>query len=81
MAYPDGSLVAVDPSDSQPGGQVQHVLQDFFIELEVGELSLPLQRAEVDLVWGQVLGEPKRNQTAEKKVTNTFFMQTVASQI
>lgn len=58
MTYPDGSFVAVDPSDSQPGRQVEHVLQDFFIKLEVGELTLPLQCAEVDLVGGQVLGEP-----------------------
>lgn len=35
-AHPNGSFVAVDPGDSQPGGQVEHVLQDLLIELQVG---------------------------------------------
>ena len=61
--YPDGCFVAVDPCDRQPGGQVKHVLQNLLIEFKVGQLPLPLQRAQVDLVRGQVLGEPEeRNQ-------------------
>ena len=65
VTYPDGSFVAVDPSDSQPGRQVKHVLQNLLIKLEVGQLPFPLQCAEVDLVWGQILGEPERR-TQEK---------------
>lgn len=57
--YPDGSFVAVNPSDSQPSGQVEHVLQNLFIELKVRQLPLPLQCAQIDLVRGQILGEPK----------------------
>lgn len=62
--YPDGGFVAVNPCDSEPGGQVQHVLQNLLIELQVGQLPLPLQRAEVDLVRGQVLGEPEEEETS-----------------
>lgn len=36
VAHPNGSFVAVDPGDSQPGGQVEHVLQNLLIELQVG---------------------------------------------
>lgn len=60
VTYPDGGFVAVDPSDSQPGRQVKHILQNLFIELEVGELPLPFQRAQIYLVRGQILGEPKK---------------------
>lgn len=35
-AHPNGSFVAVDPGDSQPGGQVEHVLQNLLVELQVG---------------------------------------------
>lgn len=68
MTYPDGGFVAVDPCDSQPSRQVKHILQNLFIELEVGELPLPLQRTQIDLVRGQILGEPKQGD--KKKVKN-----------
>lgn len=72
LSHPDCSLVAVDPGDSQPGGKVQHVLQHLLIQLQVGQLALALQRAEVDLVWGQVLGEPSYKGMGERLVKETI---------
>lgn len=57
-AHPDGCLVAVDPGDGEPGGQLQHILQHLLIQLQVGQLPLPLQGAQVDFVWREILGEP-----------------------
>lgn len=55
---PDGGPVAVDPGDGQPGRQFQHILQNLFIQLQMGQLTLPFQRAQVDFVWGKILREP-----------------------
>lgn len=66
LTYPDGGFIAVDPGDSKPGRQVQHVLQYLFIKLEVGQLPLPLQRTDIDLVRGQILGEPKEMRPDKK---------------
>lgn len=60
VTHSNGSFVAVDTCDGQPGRKVEHVLQNLFIELKIGQLPLPLQGTQVDLVWGQVLGEPKQ---------------------
>lgn len=64
-AYPYSSLVAVDAGDGQPCGQIQHVLQDLLIQLQVGQLALSLQCAQVDLIWGEVLREPTQDQSTE----------------
>lgn len=61
-SYPYSSLVAVDTGDGQPGGQIQHVLQHFLIQLQVGQLTLSLQCAQVDLIWGEVLSEPTQDE-------------------
>jgi len=58
QTYPYSSLVAVDTGDGQPGGQIQHVLQDLLIQLQVGQLTLSLQCAQVNLIRGEVLSEP-----------------------
>ena len=63
--HPDGSLVAEHTVDGQPGGQVQQALEDLLIQLQVGELALPLQRTQVDLVRGQVLRKPAERRGAE----------------
>ena len=75
MTYPDGSLVAVDPSDSQPGRQIKHVLKNLFIKLQIGQLSFPLQCTQVYLVRGQVLCEPKGKKKFEK--TNEIDKRTI----
>ena len=64
--YPNGGLVAVDTGDGQPGGQVQHVLQNLLVQLQVGKLPFPLERAQVDLVRGEVLGESGRRHKVNK---------------
>lgn len=56
--HPDGSLVAEHTVDGQPGWQVQQTLENLLIQLQVGELALPLQRAQVDFVRRQVLSKP-----------------------
>lgn len=61
-SYPYSSLVAVDTGDGQPGGQIQHVLQHLLIQLQVGQLTLSLQCAQVDLIWGEVLSEPTQDE-------------------
>lgn len=61
-SYPYSSLVAVNTGDGQPGGQIQHVLQHLLIQLQVGQLTLSLQCAQVDLIWGEVLSEPTQRQ-------------------
>lgn len=50
VPHPDSSLIAAHPVDGQPGGQVQQALEDLLIQLQVCQLTLPLQRAQVDLV-------------------------------
>jgi len=66
-AHPDGRLVAVDPGDCKPGGQLQHILQHLLIQLQVGQLPLPLQGAQVDFVWREILGEPTREERGDSK--------------
>lgn len=63
LTDPYSSLVAVDTGDSQPGGQIQHVLQDLLVQLQVGQLALSFQRAQVDLIWGEVFCEPTGGKT------------------
>ena len=58
VPHPDCGLVAAHTVDGQPGGQVQQTLQNLLVQLQVGQLPLPLQSAQVDLVWRQVLSEP-----------------------
>lgn len=41
VSYPDGGLIAEDFINGEPGGQIQHVLQNLLIKLQVGELALP----------------------------------------
>lgn len=50
LPHPNCSLVTFHAVDSQPGGQVQKVLKNLLVQLQVGELTFPLQRAQVDLV-------------------------------
>lgn len=50
FTHPDGGLVAAHTVDGQPGGQVQQALEDLLVQLQVGQVTLPLQRAQVDLV-------------------------------
>lgn len=76
VTYPDGSFVAVDPSDSQPGRQVKHVLQNLFIKLEVGQLPLPLQCTQIDLVRGEILGEPEERNQVKCYLCNWFKVKT-----
>lgn len=66
-AHPDRSLVAVDAGDGEPGGQLQHILQHLFIQLQVGQLPLPFQCAQVDLVWREILGKPTREEREDSK--------------
>lgn len=61
VAHPDGGLVAAHAVDGQPCGQVQQALEDLLVQLQVGQLALALQRAQVDLVRRQVLGKPARD--------------------
>ena len=72
-SHPDCSFVAVDPGDSQPGRQVQHVLENLLVQLQVGQLALPLQGAQVDLVRGQVLSEPSQEEE-KKKIRSIIFI-------
>lgn len=58
LPYADGGLVAAHAVDGQPGGKVQQTLEHLLVQLQVGQLALALQRAQVDLVGRQVLGEP-----------------------
>lgn len=51
VAHPDGGLVAAHTVDGQPGGQIQQALEDLLVQLQVGQVTLPLQRAQVDLIW------------------------------
>lgn len=74
LSYPDGSLVAAHFVDGQPGGQVQHALQYLLIQLQVGELALALQRAQVDLVWGQVLSKPAGGRGRRGGERRTFVL-------
>lgn len=64
VPHPDGGLIAAHTVDRQPGGQVQEALENLFIQLQVGELALPLQRAQVDLVRRQVLSKPRKRRNA-----------------
>lgn len=66
-AHPDRRLVTVDPSDGKPGGQLQHILQHLFIQLQVGQLPLPFQRAQVDFVWREILGKPTKEERGNSK--------------
>lgn len=61
LTHSDGSLVAAHTVDGQPCGQVQQALEDLLVQLKVGQLALALQRAQVDLVWGQVLSKSARD--------------------
>lgn len=54
----DGGPIAVDPSDGQPGRQFQNILQNLFVQLQMGQLTLPFQSAQVDFVRGKILSEP-----------------------
>lgn len=66
-AHPDGRLVAVDPGDGEPGGQLQHILQHLLVQLQVGQLPLPLQRAQVDFVWREILRKPTREERRDSE--------------
>lgn len=61
LTHPDGGLVAAHTVDGQPCGQVQQALEDLLVQLQVGQLAFALQCAQVDLVWGQVLGKSARD--------------------
>ena len=61
MPHPDGGFVAAHAVDGQPGGQIQQALENLLVQLQIGELALPLQRAQVDLVRRQVLSKPTRH--------------------
>ena len=58
VTHPDGGLVAAHTVDGQPSRQVQQALEDLLVQLQVGQVTFPLQRAQVDLVWWQVLSKP-----------------------
>jgi len=58
VSYPDGGLIAEDFINGEPGGQIQHVLQNLLIQLQVGKLALPFQSAQINLIWGEVLSKP-----------------------
>lgn len=57
-SHPDRGPVAVDPGDGQSGRKLQHILQNLFIQLQMGQLTLPFQSAQVDFVRGKILSEP-----------------------
>lgn len=57
-SHSDSGFVAVNTADGEPRGQIQHVLQNFLIQLQVGQLTFSLQRAQVDLIWRKVLRKP-----------------------
>ncbi len=57
--YPDRHPVAGGLAESEPAGQLEQLRQDVLVQLQVPQLALALQSAQVDLVGGQVLGEPE----------------------
>ncbi len=67
VSYPDGGLVAEDFINGEPGGQIQHVLQNLLIQLQVGKLALPFQSAQINLIWGEVLSKPAEKRTRERE--------------
>lgn len=58
VPHPDGGLVAAHTVDGQPCGQVEQALEHLLVQLQVGQLALALQCAQVDLVRRQVLSKP-----------------------
>lgn len=66
VSYPDCGLVAEDFINGEPGGQIQHVLQNLLIQLQVGKLALPFQSAQINLIWGEVLSKPVAKRESER---------------
>lgn len=66
VSYPDGGLVAEDFINGEPGGHIQHVLQNLLIQLQVGKMALPFQSAQINLIWGEVLSKPAEKRKRER---------------
>ena len=47
----DGDAIAPGFAQAEPAGQLQQVGQDLLVQLQVGQVALAPQGAEVDFVW------------------------------
>lgn len=59
--YTEGNFVAPSVRQPQPRRQFQKICEYNFVELQVGQFSLSLERAQVDFVCRQILAESRIN--------------------
>lgn len=59
-AHLEYSRVAERPGEREPAGQFQEFHEEVFVEVEVLQLASSLQRAQLDVLHREVLGESAR---------------------